>query len=159
VNPFSERDIDAARQNYLAQEASVKSSVAEQQQIQSQLDSLILGENSQIASLKAQLAEAEFNLDQTVVRAPSDGYVTQVLMRPGTYAAALPMRPVMVFIPDQKGKLSPSSVRTRCCVWNLAMKRKWYLTRCRVRYSAVNWLQLVRQCRAGHTSRMGRCNP
>ncbi|MEY8782862.1 HlyD family secretion protein [Citrobacter freundii] len=59
VNPFSERDIDAARQNYLAQEASVKSSVAEQQQIQSQLDSLILGENSQIASLKAQLAEAE----------------------------------------------------------------------------------------------------
>lgn len=39
----------------------MKSSVAEQQQIQSQLDSLILGENSQIASLKAQLAEAEFN--------------------------------------------------------------------------------------------------
>lgn len=104
-NPFSERDIDAARQNYLAQEASVKSSVAEQQQIQSQLDSLILGENSQIASLKAQLAEAEFNLDQTVVRAPSDGYVTQVLMRPGTYAAALPMRPVMVFIPDQKRQI------------------------------------------------------
>ena len=105
VNPFSERDIDAARQNYLAQEAAVKSSVAEQQQIQSQLDSLVQGENSQIASLKAQLAEAEFNLDQTVVRAPSDGYVTQVLMRPGTYAAALPMRPVMVFIPDQKRQI------------------------------------------------------
>lgn len=64
-----------------------------------------MGENSQIASLKAQLAEAEFNLDQTVVRAPSDGYVTQVLMRPGTYAAALPMRPVMVFIPDQKRQI------------------------------------------------------
>ena len=30
VNPFSERDIDVARQNYLAQEASVKSSAAEQ---------------------------------------------------------------------------------------------------------------------------------
>ncbi|MCT6957938.1 hypothetical protein M1708_23090, partial [Salmonella enterica subsp. enterica serovar Saphra] len=80
-------------------------SIAEQQQIQSQLDSLVLGENSQIASLKAQLAEAEFNLDQTVVRAPSDGYVTQVLMRPGTYAAALPMRPVMVFIPEQKRQI------------------------------------------------------
>ncbi|AMG92660.1 HlyD family secretion protein [Citrobacter amalonaticus] len=105
VNPFSERDIDVARQNYLAQEASVKSSAAEQQQIQSQLDSLVLGEHSQIASLKAQLAEAEYNLEQTVVRAPSDGYVTQVLIRPGTYAASLPMRPVMVFIPAQKRQI------------------------------------------------------
>ena len=105
VNPFSERDIDAARQNYLAQEASVKSSAAEQKQIQSELDSMVLGEHSQIASLKAQLAEAQFNLDQTVVRAPSDGYITQVLIRPGTYAAALPLRPVMVFIPDQKRQI------------------------------------------------------
>ena len=86
-----------ARQNYLAQEASVKSSAAEQKQIQSQLDSLVLGEHSQIASLKAQLAEAKYNLEQTIVRAPSDGYVTQVLIRPGTYAASLPLRPVMVF--------------------------------------------------------------
>ncbi|XPE67208.1 efflux RND transporter periplasmic adaptor subunit [Shigella flexneri] len=75
-----------ARQNYLAQEASVKSSAAEQKQIQSQLDSLVLGEHSQIASLKAQLAEAKYNLEQTIVRAPSDGYVTQVLIGPGTYA-------------------------------------------------------------------------
>lgn len=105
VNPFSERDIDAARQNYLAQEASVKSSAAEQRQIQSELDSMVLGEHSQIASLKAQLAEAQFNLEQTVIRAPSDGYITQVLIRPGTYAAALPLRPVMVFIPDQKRQI------------------------------------------------------
>ena len=105
VNPFSERDIDVARQNYLAQEASVKSSAAEQKQIQSQLDSLVLGEHSQIASLKAQLAEAKYNLEQTVIRAPSNGYVTQVLIRPGTYAAALPLRPVMVFIPEQKRQI------------------------------------------------------
>ncbi len=58
-----------------------------------------------IASLKAQLAEAKYNLEQTIVRAPSDGYVTQVLIRPGTYAASLPLRPVMVFIPDQKRQI------------------------------------------------------
>jgi multidrug resistance efflux pump len=40
-----------------------------------------------------------------VVRAPSDGYITQVLIRPGTYAAALPLRPVMVFIPEQKRQI------------------------------------------------------
>lgn len=102
VNPFSESDIDNARQNYLAQDALVKASVAEQAQIQSQLDSMINGEQSQVASLRAQLAEAKYNLDQTTVRAPSDGYITQVLIRPGTYAASLPLRPVMVFIPEQK---------------------------------------------------------
>ena len=102
VNPFSESDIDNARQNYLAQDALVKASVAEQAQIQSQLDSTLNGEQSQVVSLRAQLAEAKYNLDQTTVRAPSDGYITQVLIRPGTYAASLPLRPVMVFIPQQK---------------------------------------------------------
>lgn len=79
----------------------VKGSVAEQAQIQSQLDSMINGEQSQVVSLRAQLAEAKYNLDQTTVRAPSDGYITQVLIRPGTYAASLPLRPVMVFIPSK----------------------------------------------------------
>ncbi|MGL5387255.1 MAG: HlyD family secretion protein [Serratia sp. (in: enterobacteria)] len=105
VNPFSESDIDNARQNFLAQDALVKSSLAEQSQIKSQLNSVVNGEQSQIVSLRAQLTEAKYNLEQTVVRAPSNGYVTQVLIRPGTYAAALPLRPVMVFIPQQKRQL------------------------------------------------------
>lgn len=105
VNPFSESDIDNARQNFLAQDALVKGSVAEQSQIKSQLDSTLNGEQSQIVSLRAQLAEAKYNLQQTVVRAPSNGYITQVLIRPGTYAAALPLRPVMVFIPEQKRQI------------------------------------------------------
>lgn len=102
VNPFSEKDIDDARQNYLAQDALVKGSVAEQTQIKSQLDSKIGGEQSQIVSLRAQLAEAQYNLEQTIIRAPSDGYVTQVLIRPGSFASSLPLRPVMIFIPEQK---------------------------------------------------------
>ncbi|MGF6190197.1 HlyD family secretion protein [Serratia sp. 2723] len=105
VNPFSESDIDNARQNFLAQDALVKSSLAEQAQIRSQLNSVVNGEQSQIVSLRAQLTEAKYNLEQTVVRAPSNGYVTQVLIRPGTYAAALPLRPVMVFIPQQKRQI------------------------------------------------------
>jgi multidrug resistance efflux pump len=105
VNPFSESDIDNARQNYLAQDALVKASVASQAQIKSQLDSVLNGEQSQVVSLRAQLAEAKYDVEQTVVRAPSDGYVSQVLIRPGTFAAALPLRPVMVFIPQQKRQI------------------------------------------------------
>lgn len=102
VNPFSERDIDTARQRLLAQEASFKAAQAKEAQVQQLLDSVINGDQSQVASLKAQVAEARYDLEQTIVRAPSDGYVTQVLIRPGTFAAALPLRPVMVFIPAQK---------------------------------------------------------
>lgn len=105
VNPFSENDIDNARQNYLSQNAKVKASLASEKQIKSQLDSTFNDEQSQISGLKAELDEAKYNLEQTVVRAPSDGYVTQVLIRPGSYAAALPLRPVMVFIPEQKRQI------------------------------------------------------
>lgn len=48
--------------------------------------------------LKAQLDEANYNLEQTTVRAPADGYVTQVTLRPGMRAASLPLRPVMIFV-------------------------------------------------------------
>ena len=80
----------------------LKASLADQQQIKSQINSRLFGDRSEVASLRAQVAEATYNLSQTVVRAPENGYVTQVLVRPGTYAAALPLRPVMVFIPEQK---------------------------------------------------------
>lgn len=110
VNPFSERDIDTARQAFLGQEASLKAAQAKEAQIQQLLKSKINGDQSQVASLKAQVAEARYDLEQTTVRAPSDGYATQVLIRPGTYAAALPLRPVMVFIPAQQ-KLIVASFR------------------------------------------------
>lgn len=93
VNPFSESDIDNARQNYLAQDALVKGSVAEQTQIQSQLDSMVNGEQSQVASLRAQLAEAKYNLEQTVVRAPSNGYATQILIRPRDLCSSITFAP------------------------------------------------------------------
>lgn len=102
VNPFSVSEIDNARQRYLAQEAKVKGSMSKQEQIKSQLESILNGEESQIASVRAQLAEAKYDLEQTVIRAPSNGYITQVLIRPGSYAAAFPLRPVMIFVPEQK---------------------------------------------------------
>lgn len=64
---------------------------------QSTVDSAI----AKVDNLKAQLATAEFNLSQAVVRAPTDGYVTQLSLRPGMMAASLPLRPVMVFVHDE----------------------------------------------------------
>jgi len=49
-------------------------------------------------NLQGQLEQAQFELDQTTVRAPTDGYVTNLILRPGIRAVAIPLRPVMVFI-------------------------------------------------------------
>ena len=56
---------------------------------------------AKVEDLKAKLGTAEFNLAQTTVRAPTDGYVTQVALRPGMRAVQLPLRPVMVFVHDE----------------------------------------------------------
>jgi RND family efflux transporter MFP subunit len=53
---------------------------------------------SSVDQLTAQLAAAQYNLDQTVVRAPSDGYVTNLALRKGARVASLPLSPVMAFI-------------------------------------------------------------
>jgi len=53
---------------------------------------------AEIASAEAQLADAQWELDQTTVYAPNDGTVVNLQLRPGQVSAALPMAPVMTFV-------------------------------------------------------------
>ncbi|EJM10409.1 multidrug resistance efflux pump [Pseudomonas sp. GM21] len=51
--------------------------------------------------LQAQLDNAQYELDNSTVRAPSKGFVTHVSLRPGMMATKFPLRPSMVFIPEE----------------------------------------------------------
>jgi multidrug resistance efflux pump len=53
---------------------------------------------SEVDQLAAQLEGAQWNLDKTTIRAPADGYVTNVALRKGARVANLPLAPVMAFI-------------------------------------------------------------
>ncbi|MFW2373836.1 MAG: HlyD family secretion protein [Gammaproteobacteria bacterium] len=53
---------------------------------------------AQADGLKAQIVSAEWNLAETIVRAPSDGIVTYVGLRPGARVANLPFFRAMAFI-------------------------------------------------------------
>lgn len=53
---------------------------------------------SEVKQLKAQLESAKWNLEKTVVRAPADGYVTNIALRKGARVSSLPLAPVMAFI-------------------------------------------------------------
>lgn len=51
-----------------------------------------------VAQLRAQLDGAKWNLEKTTVRAPADGYVTNVALRKGARVSTLSLSPVMAFI-------------------------------------------------------------
>lgn len=57
---------------------------------------------AQVDRLKAEFAAAEWNLQETVIRAPSDGFVTTLALRPGQRVTNMPFMPAMTFIDTSK---------------------------------------------------------
>jgi RND family efflux transporter MFP subunit len=53
---------------------------------------------AEVEQIRAQLEGAKWNLEKTVVRAPADGYVTNLALRKGARVANLPLAPAMAFI-------------------------------------------------------------
>ncbi len=102
---FSEIDLENRRQLYLADEAALERAEADFERARLAFESGIDGENPDVARLQAELADARYDLERTVVRAPTSGYVTQLVLRPGMMAANLPLRPVMVFVHDEQPQL------------------------------------------------------
>jgi multidrug resistance efflux pump len=57
---------------------------------------------AQIEKAEAQLADAQWRLDQTVYRAPANGTVVALSLRPGAMAVPLPITPAMTFVEDDQ---------------------------------------------------------
>jgi len=53
---------------------------------------------ARVKKLEADLETAEWNLEETTIRAPSDGFVTTVGLRPGQRVVTLPLQPAMTFV-------------------------------------------------------------
>lgn len=98
---ISANDLETRRQTYLGNEAALERTQAELERAQVAFESGIDGENPDVARLQAELEKARYDLERTVVRAPTSGYATQLLLRPGMMASSLPLRPTMVFVHDE----------------------------------------------------------
>jgi multidrug resistance efflux pump len=85
------RNLETAKQSWVG-------SKAEEERARLAYSSNIEGVNTTVARLRAELADAQYDLDQSVTRAPGAGFVTQVALRPGMYVVPAPLRPVMVFV-------------------------------------------------------------
>ena len=81
-------------------EGLVKRSAGSQQELDNWVakrDEAVAG----IASLEAQLNDARWKLEQTIVRAPSDGFVINRQIRPGTRVTTIPATAPMTFVSSE----------------------------------------------------------
>jgi len=103
-------DFEAAQADVSNLEGQLASTVAAEAQAREKLGARTLDGvqdevavvQAQIASAEAKLADAKWQLEQTVYYAPADGTVVALNLRPGAMAVPLPMVPAMNFVEDEQ---------------------------------------------------------
>jgi len=101
---ISQAQFEKTKNTFNAAEATAQSAKSEADRALLEAEAVVEGVNTDVARLQSELDTAKFNLEQTVVRAPTDGTVQQNFLRPGMFAASMPLRPVMIFLHDEKPK-------------------------------------------------------
>jgi multidrug resistance efflux pump len=91
-------DLEQAEANLRDLEAQLGASIANEAQVRAQLAATVNGDISSVAKIKADLANAEWELEQTTVRSPCDCYVINLALRPGAFVAGMPFNPVMTLV-------------------------------------------------------------
>jgi multidrug resistance efflux pump len=76
--PISELEVENRRGVYLNAEAAMATAQSRADQARLAYESEIEGVNPAVARIRAELKNAEYELDETTVRAPTDGYVLRM---------------------------------------------------------------------------------
>lgn len=100
-NAASRSEFDVKEREYLVAKTTHEANLATLEKAEGLYLSKIDGVNTAVAQAQAQLDQAQFDLDSTVVTAPEDGFISQNLLREGMTASYLPLRPVMTFTHQQ----------------------------------------------------------
>jgi multidrug resistance efflux pump len=91
-------DYEQAEANLRDLESQMNASLANESQVRAQLAATVNGDISSVAKIKADLANAEWELQQTTVRSPCECYVINLALRPGAFVAGMPLNPVMTLV-------------------------------------------------------------
>jgi len=96
-----EGQADGARSAEAQTRSAEGLALAGERQIRQRLGAKANGEYAQVAQVRAQLESAKWDLSQTTVTAPANGYAINVQLRPGSMTAAFPALPVLTFVEDE----------------------------------------------------------
>ncbi|QOZ67872.1 HlyD family secretion protein [Bradyrhizobium arachidis] len=99
-NVVAQATLDTATRNLDASKQATAETIAAEDRTRQAYGATVDGEHSAIVRLRNELADAQYDLDQTVVRAPTGGFVAELALRPGVYVVPAPFRPAMVFVND-----------------------------------------------------------
>ena len=95
-----EEDVQKWAAQVLATEAAIKEALAEVQRSRLHYESQINGVNTDVAALQAELDQAKYYLDNTLMIAPEDGSIINLQVRPGMVAGDVRFGAIASFICD-----------------------------------------------------------
>ena len=101
-NVVAQATLDTAQRNLDASKQTVAQAAAAEDRAKQAYGATVDGEHTAVVRLRNELADAQFDLDQTTVRAPTGGFVTELALRPGVYVVPAPFRPAMIFVNDSE---------------------------------------------------------
>jgi len=119
------RNLDTAKESFVGAQA-------DEDRARLAYTSNIGGVNTTVARLTAEMNEAQYELDQTVTRAPGPGFVTQVSLRPGVYVVPIPLKPAMVFV-----NTDPKDQQLTGAFWQNSLQRVDRGDKAEVAFAAV----------------------
>ena len=96
-----EAQLDNARSMAVQARATETQARASEGQIRQRMSGRFNNEYAPVAAIRAQLDNAKWELDQTTVFAPANGYAINVQLRPGSFTTAFPITPAMTFVEDE----------------------------------------------------------
>jgi len=98
------RDLEAqlgiARSAVAQARAGETQARASERQIRQRIAGKVGNEYAPVAQVRAQLDNAKWELTQTTVVAPANGYAINVQLRPGSFTTAFPITPAMTIVED-----------------------------------------------------------
>lgn len=102
---ISQEEYDKSARSLAVSQNNLKAAMAQVEQSRLAYEAKTAsGENVEVAQIKAQLQQAKINLQDTVVRAPMDGFVTNLQLQEGVVVA--PGAPVMTFVSEPEGVIA-----------------------------------------------------
>jgi len=94
-------DMEKAQADLANLQGQVSSAIAQEARAQAQLAAVVDGDLASVATIKANLAKAKWDLSQTVMYAPANGSAINVQLRPGSFVNPMPLAPAMSFVEDE----------------------------------------------------------
>jgi multidrug resistance efflux pump len=94
-------DLEKAQADLANLQGQVASAIANEARAQAQLSAMVDGDLASVATIKANLAKARWDLSQTVMYAPANGSAINVQLRAGSFVNPMPLQPAMSFVEDE----------------------------------------------------------